>query len=119
MKAWILFGHGARNPQWAEPFHRIREAMLAREPGLAVELGFLELMRPTLDESIDCLVGRGATRITIVPVFMAPGRHVQKDLPQLAANAMDRHPGLEIGISPCVGEASTVIGAMAAFALTA
>ncbi len=119
MKAWILFGHGARNAEWAQPFHRIREAMLDRAPGLAVELGFLELMRPSFDESVDCLVGRGATRIVVVPVFMAPGRHVQKDLPQMAANAMDRHPGLEIEISACVGEASTVVGAMAAFALSA
>ncbi len=119
MKACILFGHGARNPEWAEPFHRIREAMLERDPGLPVELGFLELMRPSLDESIDCLAGRGATRIVIVPVFMAPGRHVQKDLPQMAAHAMDRHPGLAIEISACVGEAPAVIASMADFALSA
>lgn len=117
MKGIILFGHGARNPEWAEPFHRIREAILARDPGARVELGFLELMRPTLDEAIDCLVAQGADAIAIVPIFMAAGRHIAKDLPLLAAAAMDRHPGLAIEIAAPVGEAPDVIGAMAGYAL--
>ena len=50
MKGIILFGHGARNPGWAAPFHRIRDSRLARQPEALVEMGFLELMRPTLDE---------------------------------------------------------------------
>jgi sirohydrochlorin ferrochelatase len=28
----------------------------------------------------------------VVPIFMAAGSHVKKDLPRLAADAMDRHP---------------------------
>lgn len=118
-KAVILFGHGARNVEWAEPFHRIRAAMEAAAPEVPVALGFLELMRPSLDESIESLVGAGAKAITIVPIFMAAGSHVKKDLPRMAADAMDRHPGVVIGIAPPVGEAEPVIAAMAAYALNA
>ena len=39
MKGILLFGHGARNPEWAQPFHRIREAILQREPAALVEPG--------------------------------------------------------------------------------
>ncbi len=113
----ILFGHGARNPDWAEPFHRIRASILRRAPRTSVELGFLELMRPTLDEAIDTLVAQGVQRISIVPIFMAAGSHVKKDLPQLAATAMDRHPGVTIDIAAPVGEAAPVIDAMADYAL--
>ena len=116
-KAVILFGHGARNPEWAEPFHRIRAAMLAKEPSVPVVLGFLELMQPSLEEAIDQLVKDGADELVIVPIFMAAGSHVKKDLPQLAANAMDRHAGLTITLAPPVGEAVPVIDAMAAYAL--
>lgn len=114
----ILFGHGARNPEWAEPFHRIRAAILRSAPQTPVELGFLELMQPSLDEAVDALVVCGVSRIRIVPIFMAAGSHVRKDLPQLAASAMDRHPGIRIDIAAPVGEADDVIDAMAAHALS-
>jgi len=117
MKGIILFGHGARNPDWAAPFQRIRDSILARQPDARVEMGFLELMRPTLDEGIDCLVAQGASEIVIVPIFMAAGSHVKKDLPLLAASAMDRHPTLAITLADPVGEAAEVVGAMADYAL--
>lgn len=119
MKAILLYGHGARNPEWAEPFQRIRAAIKARDPKALVEPGFLELMRPSFDEGVDCLVDQGATQIVVVPIFMAAGSHVKKDLPQLAANAMDRHPGLVIELAAPVGEAETVLAAMADYALKA
>jgi sirohydrochlorin cobaltochelatase len=117
MKGILLFGHGARNPEWAAPFHRIREAIKARQPECPVEPGFLELMRPTFDEGVDELVRQGSMEIAIVPIFMAAGSHVRKDLPLMAANAMDRHPGLRIGIAPPVGEAEPVLAAMADYAM--
>lgn len=117
MKGIILFGHGARNPGWAAPFHRIRDAILARQPDARVEMGFLELMRPTLDEGIDRLVAQGVSEIVIVPIFMAAGSHVKKDLPLMAAAALDRHPTLAITIADPVGDAAEVVGAMADYAL--
>ncbi len=119
MKGIILFGHGSRTAEYIKPFERIRDAIAARQPDAVVELGFLELTRPSLDESIECLVRRGVTVISVVPIFIGPGRHVLKDLPQLAANAMDRHPDLEISLATPVGEAQEVIDAMAQFALNA
>lgn len=119
MKGIILFGHGSRSAEYVRPFERIQATMAARNPEALVELGFLELSRPSLDEAIDCLAGRGVTDIVVVPIFIGPGRHVLKDLPQLAANAMDRHPGLEINLAAPVGEAQEVIDAMAEFALNA
>lgn len=119
MKGILLFGHGARNPDWAQPFHRIRDAILAREPEALVEPGFLELMRPTFDEGVDCLVRQGATQIVVVPIFMAAGSHIKKDLPQLAASAMDRHAGLLIELAAPVGEVDAVLATMADYAMGA
>lgn len=113
----ILFGHGARNAAYVEPFRRIREAMLARDPQAQVEIGFLELSQPTLEDAIAALTGRGIHNVRIVPIFFAPGRHVLKDLPERAAAAMDRHPELEIEVSEAVGMIAAVIEAMAEYAL--
>lgn len=119
MKGILLYGHGARNPEWAQPFHRIRDAIKARDPRALVEPGFLELMRPTFDEGVACLVEQGATSIIVVPIFMAAGSHVKKDLPRLAGDAMDRHEGLLIELAAPVGEADSVLAAMAEYALGA
>ena len=119
MKAILLYGHGARTPEWARPFELIRAAIKARDPAALVEPGFLELMRPTFDEGVACLVDQGATRIVVVPIFMAAGSHVKKDLPRLAADAMDRHAGLEIVLAAPVSEADSVLAAMADYAMGA
>jgi len=113
----ILFGHGARNAAYVEPFRRIQDAMLARAPQAQVEIGFLELSQPTLEDAIAALIGRGIHDVRIVPIFFAPGRHILKDLPERAAAAMERHPELEITVSDAVGMNQAVIEAMAEFAL--
>lgn len=119
MKGVLLFGHGARNPEWAEPFFAIRDLMGARDSATPVEMGFLELMQPSFDEAVDTLVRRGATDIVVVPIFMAAGSHVKKDLPRMAADAMERHSGLVIELAAPVGEAAPVLAAMADYALAA
>jgi sirohydrochlorin cobaltochelatase len=116
-KGIVLFGHGARNPEYIEPFRRIRAAVEALQPGVPVEIGFLELTQPPLEASIEALAVRGVTQVKVVPIFFAPGRHVLKDLPQLLGNAMDRFPGIEFEVAACVGEVDDVIAAMAAHAI--
>jgi sirohydrochlorin cobaltochelatase len=119
MKGIVLFGHGARNPEWAKPFHAIRDALFVHAPETPVALGFLDAMRPTLNEAVDSLIAVGVNQISIVPIFLATGAHIAKDLPQLAAAAMDRHPGVTIEIAAPAGESALVIEAMAAYALRA
>lgn len=118
MKGIILFGHGARNAEYIEPFKRIRAVVAEKQPGVLVEIGFLELTQPALEASIECLAERGVTQVRIVPIFFAPGRHVLKDLPALIGSAMDRHPGIEFEVAACVGEVAAVIEAMASHALS-
>jgi sirohydrochlorin cobaltochelatase len=118
VKGIILFGHGARNPEYIEPFRRIRAVVAARQPEIPVEIGFLELTQPPLEASIEELVRQGVIHIRIVPIFFAPGRHVLKDLPQLIGNAMDRFPGVEFEVAECVGEVDAVIEAMASHAVS-
>ncbi|MCX7897008.1 MAG: CbiX/SirB N-terminal domain-containing protein [Rhodocyclaceae bacterium] len=117
MNGIILFGHGARNAEYVEPFRRIQAAVARLLPTTPVELGFLELTEPALEASIASLAMKGVKKIRIVPIFFAPGRHVLKDLPLLLGNAMDRHAGIEFEIAECVGMVDEVIEAMARHAV--
>jgi sirohydrochlorin cobaltochelatase len=118
-EAMVVFAHGARDPAWAEPLERICAAVRRKRPGLRVDLAFLELMAPLINDALETLVEEGFDRITIVPAFMAPGGHLRKDLPERVAAARVRHPGLEIHIAAAIGQSDAVIAAIADYAVTA
>lgn len=107
----MLFAHGSREPGWALPFERLAQ-MLAEENRVA--LAFLELMRPSLPEAIAALAREGATAVRVVPVFLAAGGHVKRDLPHLVQGARRRHPSLSLDIDPPIGEQQDVLAAIAA-----
>ena len=114
--AIVLFGHGARDPEWAGPMRRIRDTVLARPDAPKVELAFLEFMSPTLPEAIAALVQGGATKVAVVPVFLAQGGHLKRDLPVLLDEARAAHPGCAITLATAAGEAEPVVRAMADYA---
>ena len=114
--AIVLFGHGARDPEWAGPMRRIRDTVLARPGAPRVELAFLEFMSPTLPEAIAALVQGGATKVAVVPVFLAQGGHLKRDLPVLLDEARAAHPGCAITLATAAGEAEPVVRAMADYA---
>lgn len=111
----VLFGHGSRDERWAEPFHRVAAAVQAAAPDLAVELAFLELMRPDLETAVQRLVSAGATSIRIVPLFLGQGGHLRKDIPAIVAEISESLPGVSIELSPAAGDDERVIAALAAF----
>jgi sirohydrochlorin cobaltochelatase len=115
----ILFAHGARDPRWAEPFHRLRDLVAARAASGPVELACLELMEPDLDRAVDRLVVAGCTGVSIVPVFFGQGAHLRRDLPAIVDGLRARLPGLDIRVTDAVGEDAAVLDAIADFCLRA
>lgn len=114
----ILFGHGARDPQWAMPMERVRARMRERRPALAVELAFMEFLSPTLEEAADRLVAGGVEAIAVVPMFLAQGGHLKRDVPVLVEALRDRHPACQVSLATAVGEVESVVQAMADYALS-
>lgn len=115
-KALVLFGHGARDPQWAQPLERIRAAMLVRDPGRRVELAYLEYLAPSLEDCVARLVAAGYGELRILPVFIAQGGHLKNEVPLMVASLQERFPTVKIVLLPVMGEAESVIAAMAEFA---
>lgn len=113
----VLFGHGARDPEWAGPMKRMAARIEATAPEVPVALAFMEFMTPTLDEAVDRLVAQGVGRIRIVPVFLAQGGHLKRDVPVAVAQAEARHPGVAMTLAVAAGEADAVVDAIAAYAL--
>jgi sirohydrochlorin cobaltochelatase len=119
MSAIILFAHGARDPEWARPLQRLRAAILSSVPDANVRLAFLEFMTPTLADALDAVAASGAGDVDVIPVFLAQGGHVKRDVPLILQAARERHPVLRINLHEALGETQQVIDAMACCVLDA
>jgi sirohydrochlorin cobaltochelatase len=115
----ILFAHGARAASWAAPFERLRDTTQAQLPGCEVALAFLELMTPSLPDTVDAMVARGIDRVTVVPVFLGQGGHLLRDLPALCETIRAVHPGLTLNVVGAIGEDPGVQRAMTDYCVAA
>ena len=117
----ILFGHGARDARWREPFERLAQKLKAARAADAapgpVTLAFLELMEPDLPTAVAQLAADGCDAITVVPVFFGQGGHIRKDLPELIDRCRALQPGVEIRCAVAVGEDDAVLDALTQYCL--
>ena len=116
----LLFAHGARDPAWAQPFEAVARRLSERATaqGHAVTLAFLEFMSPDILAAGAALAAQGCTEVAVVPLFLGAGGHVRKDLPDLLAELSKQHPAVRWQLHVAIGEADTVVEAMAIAALT-
>lgn len=114
----MMLAHGSRDPKWVGPFEQIRAAVERRRPECAVALAYLEHSVPDFASAVDELVARGATFIKVVPLFLGPGGHVRGDVPQLIERATLQHPRLKFDLKPFIGDARTVLDAIADYAVS-
>lgn len=111
--ALILFAHGARDPEWARPLQAILASLQTQHPTLVARLAFLEFMSPTLEDSVTELVVAGARDIAVVPMFIAQGGHLKRELPLMIEALRASYPLLGLRLSTPVGEHPAVTAAMA------
>jgi sirohydrochlorin cobaltochelatase len=89
----------------------------AARPECPIELAYLDLMSPTLEEAVSALVAQGAPAITVFPLFLAQGGHLQRDLPRLLDAIRASHPHVPIALETSLGETPEITQAIAAWIL--
>src|SRR5215471_3386776 len=111
--AVILFAHGAREPEWALPLEQVRDKL--RADGLRVELAYLEIMKPDLGEAAKAITANGTKAVTIVPLFLAQGKHLKRELPEMVAALSRAHPGVKFRVAPALGDDPEILTAIVAW----
>lgn len=96
---------------------RVQAEIRQRLPGMTVELAFLEFMAPTLLDCVNGLIEQGVRKIVVLPMFIAQGGHLKRDVPELLVQLRGQHPGVEFLLSGPIGENEIVVQAMANAAL--
>ncbi|MFZ2269121.1 MAG: CbiX/SirB N-terminal domain-containing protein [Azonexus sp.] len=115
--ALILFAHGARDPEWANSIRRVQAAIRSQVPAIPVELAFLEFMSPGLAECAAQLILAGAAKIVVLPMFIARGGHLKREVPEMLLSLQASYPAVQFILGNAIGEHEIVVQAMADAAL--
>jgi len=97
----ILLAHGSSNQEWSTTFEKMTAAACTNHKNVSV--AYMELSTPSMDDVIRKAAATGFKNITIVPLFLAAGKHLKLDIPK----KLDKLKG-ELNINykllPAIGE---------------
>jgi|TARA_B110000003_G_C16594512_1_gene513125 sirohydrochlorin cobaltochelatase len=110
----VLLAHGSRDPQWQAPFEVIAERIKTKEQennqsgeSTRIELSYMELSEPSLEQVCEDLAKDGYEIINIYPIFFAAGRHLRIDVPKQLKD-IEADLGITTHLHPPVGQEEIV-----------
>ncbi len=90
----VIVDHGSTRAQSNDMLLEVVELFRQHSHYTIIEPAHMELAEPSIATAFGRCVERGAKRVVISPYFLLPGKHWDKDIPALAADAAKRHPGV-------------------------
>jgi len=102
----IIVDHGSQRSESNAMLEAFVERFRRDSPYSIVQPAHMELAEPSISTAFDCCVQQGAHRVVVIPYFLLPGRHWDKDIPALTKAAASQHPdvpflvGAPIGLHP-------------------
>ena len=101
--AFLVVGHGTRDPRGVGEFHDLVGLVRERNPGLAVEGGFIELSRPPIGECVNRLAEGGARDVAAVPLMLLAAGHAKDDIPATLVREGIEHPEMDFRYGRALG----------------
>ncbi len=100
--AILLLGHGSRTEGANDGIYRVMDS-LRNQTDYVVEVGFLELSSPSVEDAVATCVAEGAERVVMIPYFLHQGLHVRRNLPAKCAEVGQRYPHIEFVLGDALG----------------
>ncbi len=99
----VIVDHGSRRAASNELLLEVVALYAAQAPYAIVEPAHMELAEPSIATAFQRCVARGAKFVVVHPYFLLPGRHWDQDIPRLAAEAANQHPGVRYLVTAPLG----------------
>lgn len=99
----VIVDHGSRRAASNEMLEIFVEQFAAASDYAIVEPAHMELAEPSIATAFDRCVQRGATKVAVVPYFLAPGKHWHQDIPNITRDAALKHPAVEFVVTAPIG----------------
>jgi sirohydrochlorin cobaltochelatase len=111
-EAWVLLGHGSRDPLWAKPMEKIKASLERHVPSVRCEIAFMEFGSPSLMDVVGQLSEQKIEKVKVFPVFLSNGGgHMGRDIPELVSQAKAAFPSIHFSTASAMGEHSIVVEA--------
>ncbi|MCE5213697.1 MAG: sirohydrochlorin nickelochelatase [Methanobacterium sp.] len=78
----LLIGHGSSLSSGNKVIFELAEKYKEKSD-YPVEVGFMNVEKPTIPSAINMLAKKGVTKIIAMPVFLAHGLHTKQDIPYM------------------------------------
>lgn len=99
----VLFAHGSADPGWKQPFEALTASLRTLVGPSRIRLAFMQLAAPSLsDVAAEAHRDRVAC-LRVLPLFLAPGAHVRRDVPAQMHALAGRYPDIAFELLPAVG----------------
>ncbi|MBW8192087.1 CbiX/SirB N-terminal domain-containing protein [Neiella marina] len=110
----ILAAHGSRLQSSNDEVAQLATKLAAQFEAQfdSVRAAFLELAEPSIEDSIAKAIADGCHQITVVPYFLAAGRHVREDVPAIVAEAQRLNPQITIQLTEHLGISPGLVDAI-------
>ena len=102
--ALILIAHGSKDPRWRVPFEKLIKKLKLEVGENQVFLCYMEFAEPTLMDVSKQAVQTGVRSARLLPLFMAGGAHLDKDIPPMIQAVQKEFPSFSIELLPAIGE---------------
>ena len=116
MKSLLLIAHGSRR-ETSNDEVRLLAQRLREDGGFGfddVRAAFLEIAEPSIPDALAACVADGAREIAVFPYFLAAGRHVATDIPELVEPFSRAHPQIRVSVTAHLGASQLLPQAIAA-----
>ncbi len=92
-KGMLLVGHGSKLPYNKELIETTAAMIAERSDEYVVKSGFMSINTPTVGEQLDAFRGEDIDMLVVVPLFLAKGIHINKDIPGILGLAEGTRKG--------------------------
>ncbi|MFV0451784.1 MAG: CbiX/SirB N-terminal domain-containing protein [Propioniciclava sp.] len=107
--ALVIAGNGSRDLAGVRAAHAFLDRVRVALPGVRVEIAFVELTPPSIEESLAEVLADHATAV-VVPLMIGAGKHVDRDIPAAVARAEALHPHSSVVCTPPLGAPESLRG---------
>ncbi|HVP25158.1 MAG TPA: sirohydrochlorin nickelochelatase [Methanomicrobiales archaeon] len=80
-KGLLLVGHGSSLPFNKQLVEDTARLVSRKDPGYIVKCAFMNLNTPTIQEALEEFRKEDIESVVVVPLFLARGVHINKDIP--------------------------------------
>ena len=90
---FLLVGHGSKLPYNMQLIENTAKLIADREEDYIVKVGFMEFNEPSIPEALETFRTEDIEMLQVVPLFLARGTHIDKDIPEILGMEEGGHKG--------------------------